>query len=142
MLRAVAGEMRRRSSIDGQGDPALLVLVADDDPMIRELVTRILEDAGYRVLAAEDGAEALELIRAHRPTAAILDVMMPRLDGIETMRRLRDDPETADLPVMLVTAHAAAADLREGRRLGADYLRKPFTADDLRERVAGLVTTS
>jgi DNA-binding response OmpR family regulator len=137
----MSGAMRGRSTIDGQADSALLVLVADDDPMIRELVSRILEEAGYRVVTAEDGAEAIELIRVSRPAAAILDVMMPGLDGIETMRRLRDAPETAELPILLVTAHATSTELRTGRELGADYLRKPFTADDLRARVAGLVTT-
>jgi CheY-like chemotaxis protein len=119
-----------------------LVLLADDDPMIRELVSRILEDAGYRVVTAEDGVGALELIQEERPAAAILDVMMPGLDGIETMRRLRGEPETAALPILLVTAHASSADLRQGRELGADCLRKPFTADDLRSRVDGLVATS
>ena len=118
-----------------------LVLLADDDPMIRELVSRILEDAGYRVVAVEDGADALELIRAQRPSAVILDVMMPRLDGLETTRRLREEPQTAELPILLVTAHATEADLRKGLELGADYLRKPFTADDLRARVAGLCAT-
>ena len=118
------------------------MLLADDDPVIRELVSRILEDAGYRVVTAGDGVEALELIQERRPAAVILDVMMPGLDGIETMRRLREEPETAALPILLVTAQASSAELRQGRELGADYLRKPFSADDLRARVAGLVTSS
>lgn len=109
--------------------------------MIRELVSRILEGAGYRVVTAEDGAAALEVIRAHRPAVAILDVMMPELDGIETIRRLRAEPTTAELPILLVTAKASPEALRSGRELGADYLRKPFTADDLRARVAELVTS-
>jgi DNA-binding response OmpR family regulator len=118
------------------------VLLADDDPMIRELVSRILEDAGYRVVTAEDGVAALELIQEWRPAAVILDVMMPGLNGIETMRRLRGEPLTAALPILLVTAHASSDELRQGRELGADCLRKPFSAQDLRARVAGLVTTS
>ena len=118
------------------------MLLADDDPMIRELVSRILEDAGYHVVTAEDGLEALELIQEWRPAVVILDVMMPGLDGIETMRRLRGEPETAALPILLVTAQASSAELRQGRELGADYLRKPFSADDLCARVAGLATTS
>jgi len=136
----MAGETRRRSSIDENADHAL-VLVADDDPLIRELVSRILEDAGYRVVMAEDGAQALEVIRAHRPAVAIIDVMMPQLDGIETIRHLRAEPATAELPILLVTAKASPEALRRGRELGADYLRKPFTADDLCARVAGLVAS-
>jgi DNA-binding response OmpR family regulator len=138
----MAGKIRDRDGVREPADRGPLVLLADDDPMIRELVARILEDAGYRVVTAEDGVKALELIRELRPAAAILDVMMPGLDGIETMRRLREERETAQLPILLVTATATAADLRTGRELGADYLRKPFSADDLRARVAVLVTTS
>jgi CheY-like chemotaxis protein len=130
------------ASHGGGAEAPPLVLLADDDPMIRELVSRILEDAGYRVLTAEDGVEALELIQERRPAAVILDVMMPGLNGIETMRRVRGEPETAELPILLVTAHASSAELRQGRELGAHYLRKPFSADDLRACVAELVTTS
>ena len=117
-----------------------LVLVADDDPDILELVTYILKSEGYEVVSAPDGLQALELARARRPQLAVLDVSMPNLDGLEVTRRLRADAELASLPVILLTARVAAADQERGLEAGAtDYLPKPFKPQDLRERVAAVL---
>lgn len=121
-------------------DDGPLVLVADDDEDIRELVKFRLERSGYRVVEARDGAEALEQAIAKAPALAILDVMMPVLDGYEVTRRIREDPRTARLPVILLTARAQEADVARGFDVGADdYLRKPFSPQELGARVQAIL---
>jgi DNA-binding response OmpR family regulator len=108
------------------------ILTVDDDDRIRRIVQINLQRAGYRVTAARDGMEALEQIEQERPDLVLLDINMPRMDGIEMLRRLRADPETAALPVVLLTAKTQDEDILEGKRSGADYyLPKPFSPVDL-----------
>ena len=108
------------------------VLVVDDSPAIRTLLTVNLELEGYDVRAAADGEEGLEIVAQWHPHVVTLDVVMPRLDGFETLERLRADPATAELPVVMVTARAQAADRERGDALGADaYLSKPFEPAEL-----------
>jgi two-component system alkaline phosphatase synthesis response regulator PhoP len=108
------------------------ILAVDDDDLIRRLVQFNLQRAGYRVTPARDGLEALEQIEQERPDLVLLDVNMPRLDGIELLRRLRADPGTATLPVVMLTAKAQDEDILEGKRSGADYyLTKPFSPTEL-----------
>ena len=108
------------------------VLVVDDSPAIRTLLTVNLELEGYDVRAAADGEEGLEVIAQWHPHVVTLDVVMPRLDGFETLERLRADPATAELPVVMVTARAQAADRERGDALGVDaYLSKPFEPAEL-----------
>jgi DNA-binding response OmpR family regulator len=117
-----------------------LVLVADDDEDIRMLVTFRLERSGYEVLAARDGEEALELAVRHRPELAVLDVMMPKLDGYRLTRRLRELEETRRMPVILLTARAQDDDVARGFDAGADdYIRKPFSPQELRARVQAIL---
>jgi DNA-binding response OmpR family regulator len=116
-------------------------VVADDDPDILDLVAFRLERCGLAALPAHDGEEALALIRGHGPALAVLDVMMPRLDGLSLTRILRADPATRALPIVLLTARSQDADLRAGLDADADaYLRKPFSAQELGERVAALLS--
>jgi DNA-binding response OmpR family regulator len=120
--------------------PTPLVLVADDDPDILDLVRYRLERSGYEVATATDGAEAVRLAGELAPALAVLDVMMPSLDGLEATRRLRDDPATADIPVILLTAKAQDADVQEGFLAGADdYIRKPFSPRELSARVQAVL---
>jgi two-component system phosphate regulon response regulator PhoB len=113
-----------------------LVLIADDDPDIRELVSFKLERSGHQVVAAADGDEALAEVRATTPDLVLLDIMMPRRTGIEVCRELRDDPTTANLPVILLTAKAQEADVERGFQAGAtDYIVKPFSPRELLMRV-------
>jgi DNA-binding response OmpR family regulator len=113
-----------------------VVLVADDDPDILELVAFRLRQSGYGVLPAVDGQDALDVAREHRPDVAVLDVMMPKLDGFEVTRRLRADAATADMRVLLLTARVQEADVSRGFEAGADdYVRKPFSAAELQARV-------
>lgn len=109
-----------------------LVLVADDDADIRELVRYRLEQAGYRVIAAADGREALELAEQHHPDLVLLDVMMPHLDGFEVTRRLRKHESLASVPVVLLSASmhgdADAASFESGANA---HMLKPFAPAEL-----------
>ena len=116
------------------------VLVADDDDDIRSLVTLRLSRAGYEVIAARDGEEALQLAREHRPDVAVLDVGMPRLSGWEVTERLRENEATHGLPVILLTARAQESDVARGYEVGAQaYIKKPFSPQELRERVQAIL---
>jgi CheY-like chemotaxis protein len=118
------------------------VLVVDDDDVIRQLITVNLELEGFEVATAVDGQDCLDKVKAVQPDVITLDIMMPRLDGWEAAGRLRADPETAGIKVVLLSARAQEADLERGSRIGVDaYLTKPFDPDELIEvvrRLAGL----
>jgi DNA-binding response OmpR family regulator len=117
-----------------------LILVADDDEDILQLLSFRLERAGYEIVQARNGADALRLAIELRPALAVLDVMMPGLTGYEVTRELRRNEETRAMPVILLTAKAQASDVAEGMAAGADdYVKKPFDARDLRERVERLL---
>jgi DNA-binding response OmpR family regulator len=117
-----------------------VVLAADDDEDILELVAFRLERSGYTVLRAHDGEEALELARRERPDLAVLDVMMPKLDGFELTKRLRAEDGTSGMPIILLTARAQDADIVRGFDMGADdYIRKPFSPQELGTRVQAIL---
>lgn len=116
--------------------------MVDDDDVIRQLITVNLELEGFEVTAAVDGQDCLDKVRGVDPVVITLDVMMPRVDGWEAAQRLRADPATAGVKVLLLTARAQEADVRRAERSGVDaYLSKPFDPDDLVatvRRLAGL----
>ena len=117
-----------------------LILVADDDPDILALVSFRLERAGYDIVAATNGEEAVEVALARRPDLAILDVMMPRLDGYEATRRLREQEDTSHIPVILLTARVQEGDVARGFDAGADdYVKKPFSPQELGARVQAVL---
>jgi DNA-binding response OmpR family regulator len=117
-----------------------LVLVADDDPDILALVRFRLERAGYDVLGASDGEEALRLALEHAPDLAVLDVMMPKLDGYEVTTRLRQNGATRRMPIILLTARVQEADTARGFEVGADdYVKKPFSPQELGARVQAIL---
>jgi CheY-like chemotaxis protein len=106
--------------------------VVDDSEPVRALVSVNLELEGFEVRTATDGEEALVVAAAWRPDVITLDVVMPRLDGLGALERLRGDRGTADIPVVMVTGRAQAADRERGEQLGADaYLAKPFEPAEL-----------
>ena len=120
--------------------PRLRVLVADDDEDILQLLSFRLERAGYEVVLARSGDEALRLALELLPAVAILDGMMPGLDGFEVTRELRRAAATSTTPVILLTARAQASDIARGMAAGADeYVKKPFDARDLVDRVDRLL---
>jgi len=122
---------------------APLILCADDDEDILALVALRLERAGFRVARATDGMRALELARELLPDVAVLDVMMPRLTGIEVVRALRADPATKGLRMILLSARVQDSDIDHGLGAGADaYLAKPFRAPELVELVQQLLADS
>jgi DNA-binding response OmpR family regulator len=111
------------------------VLVVDDEPTIAEVVARYLERAGYRARIACDGVQAIEAAAAQRPDLVVLDLMLPRIDGLEVMRRLREQDRDR-IAVILLTAKGEESDRVIGLRLGADdYVVKPFSPAELVARV-------
>ena len=105
------------------------VLIADDSPTLRRIVSTVLERAGFTVVTAEDGVEAVQGVFRTQPDAVILDVQMPRLSGYVAARLLKDDWQTADIPVVLLTSLDAASDRYWGAQTGADrFLTKDFEA--------------
>src|SRR5512145_2600370 len=114
------------------------VLVVDDDPAVRESLRRSLAFNGYEVELAADGEQALRSISAHRPDAVVLDVMMPKLDGLATCRALRAAGD--DVPVLMLTARDEVSDRVAGLDAGADdYLPKPFALEELLARLRALL---
>lgn len=114
------------------------ILVVDDDQAVRDSLKRSLEYSGYEVSAAEDGLQAMARLGAVRPDAVIMDVMMPRLDGLEATRMLRAAGN--DVPILILTARDAVNDRVDGLDAGADdYLAKPFALDELLARLRALV---
>ncbi len=123
---------------DDSADSARHVLVVDDDRAVRESLRRSLEFNGYTVSLAGDGAEALASIGGSAPDALVIDVMMPRLDGIETTRALR--AAGSDLPILVLTARDSVGDRVEGLDAGADdYLTKPFALEELLARLRAML---
>ena len=117
----------------GEADRQRVVLVVDDEPGIRLLLRRYLEREGYRVVEAADGAAALTLLAAEPVDLAVVDVMMPKVDGFELVRQLR---ATSDLPVILLTGKGEESARVAGLELGADdYVTKPFSMPELVARV-------
>jgi DNA-binding response OmpR family regulator len=117
-----------------------VVLVADDEPDLLSLVRYALEDAGYEVVTATDGDEALRIAQSRALDAAVLDVRMPKLSGLEVTGKLRGSPATEQTPVMLLTAATEKEDVARGFKAGAHgYIEKPFSPWELVQRVDALV---
>lgn len=116
------------------------VLVVDDSDVIRTLITVNLELEGFEVVQAVDGQDALDKVIDAHPDVVTIDVKMPRLDGFDTVERLRADPRTHDLKIAMVTACAQESDLRRGDQVGVDaYVTKPFDPTTLVRTVRDLV---
>jgi two-component system response regulator ResD len=113
------------------------ILIVDDEPMVRDVLTRYLEQEGFTVRTAEDGPEALELAASAAPDLVVLDLMLPGLDGLEVLRRLRERGPT---PVVLLTAKGGEIDRVVGLELGADdYVAKPFSPREVTARVRAVL---
>jgi DNA-binding response OmpR family regulator len=113
-----------------------LILVADDDPDILSLVALRLERSGFEVIVARDGEQAVAAALERAPDIALLDVMMPKLDGYQVTEWLRGNQATRHMPVILLTARVQEADIARGIAAGADdYVRKPFSTQELQDRV-------
>ena len=127
-----SGRENRGNARNAGSDDAPPILVVDDEPSIVALLRLTLEQQGYPVDTAANGVEALQKIIARKPRLLILDVMMPEMDGFELLRHVRDEPDLADLPVIVLTAKSQDADVATGYEAGADmYLTKAFHPDEL-----------
>ena len=116
------------------------VLLVDDDPVILKLLQVNFEMEGYAVVTAGDGVEGLEKARAEHPDVILLDIMMPRKDGLEVTRELKGDDATKGMPIILLSAKAQASDIEVGKEAGADdYVTKPFDPLELLERVRDML---
>jgi two-component system alkaline phosphatase synthesis response regulator PhoP len=108
------------------------ILIVDDSQDIALISARMLGQRGFAVITASDGAEALALVARQRPDCILLDVMMPRMSGLEVLQALKADATTSSIPVIMVTAKTTDDDVLSGYQQGADYyITKPFTADEL-----------
>jgi CheY-like chemotaxis protein len=113
-------------------DTKKTIMVVDDNPDIITIVKTILEGRGYTVFSASSGPELLSILPNHKPDLIILDIMMPEMDGLEVLTRLKGKAETATTPVILLTAKVQYEDVLGGYKLGADYyITKPFTSTQL-----------
>ena len=116
---------------------AYKILVVDDEPTIVRLMEFILARQGHEMIVAVNGEEALHKIRTQQPDLVLLDIMMPRIDGYEVAQRVRADPATAALPIIMLSAKAQEEDIRKGVDVGVDeYITKPFSPEHLVHVVA------
>ena len=119
-------------------DPS--VLVVDDDPVIRRLLELAFELEGFTVFTANDGVEGLDAAREHAPSVIILDIMMPRMDGLKVTGELKADASTSGIPIVLLSAKANSRDVTIGMRVGADdYVTKPCDPNELVARARALM---
>jgi two-component system alkaline phosphatase synthesis response regulator PhoP len=116
------------------------ILIVEDEPKMVAGLRDNFEYEGYEVLTAHDGLEGLDRALATSPDLVVLDVMMPKMDGFELTRRLREDEATSKMPIILLTARSQEADVQRGFDAGADdYIRKPFSPQELRARVQAIL---
>ncbi len=109
-----------------------IILLVDDEPNLRELLRQMLEIGGYEVVEAVNGVDALEKVAAYLPDIMVLDVMMPKMDGVTVCKKLRATPEFAELPIIMVSGKTQIKDVQEGLAAGANqYLCKPITVGEL-----------
>ena len=121
--------------------PSATVLVVDDDPVIQKLLKVNFEMEGYNVVTAGDGAEGLAAARSESPDVVILDIMMPKMNGLEVLAALKGDRSTQRIPVILLSAKAQSSDVQAGLDRGADaYVTKPFDPLELLDRVSEFVS--
>ena len=116
------------------------ILLIDDELNSRKLVKLLLEREGYKALTAANGQEGLLLAKVHQPSLILLDVIMPKMNGFETLRRLREDQDTTHIPVVMVTAKGTEHDIAASFRLGAVFhIEKPYETKDLLQKIEAAI---
>ena len=116
------------------------VLVVDDEEYIQHILNFSFGAEGYEVVTASDGEEGVSKARDEKPDVIVMDIMMPKMDGYEACKQIKTDPQTKDIPVILLTAKGRDADRKLGSEVGADdYVVKPFSPGRLIERVEGIM---
>lgn len=123
-----------------EGGGSATILIVDDSPTEVHVFKKILEKQGYQTEIARDGQEGIEVAKRAHPNLILMDVVMPVLNGFQATRRLRNDPETADIPVIMVTTKDQQTDINWGKRQGAnEYLVKPVAPADLLVKIRALL---
>lgn len=119
------------------------ILVVDDSEDVRLALATILEDAGYEIFEASDGSQVPDMVAEHRPDLILLDVAMPKVNGFETLRNMKADKATSDIPVLMVTAKGRPEDLSLARSLGArDFISKPWADGEVELRVGWVLESA
>ncbi len=117
-----------------------VIVVADDDRDICDLASLQLKRHGYQVFSADNGVTALDLIRLHRPVVALLDIMMPKMSGLDVARQLRADPETSQIGIIIFSARSTFGSQDDVDEIGVDdYIDKPFSPKDLVRRINAVI---
>ena len=117
------------------------ILIAEDEPDIRELVTFMLKFAGYEVVAASNGEDAVRTASRERPDLVLMDVRMPRMTGYDACRMMKANPNLRDVPVVFLSAKGQESEIQSGLEAGAEaYLLKPFSPAELTNRVRGILS--
>jgi DNA-binding response OmpR family regulator len=120
--------------------PPKKILIADDNANIRDALTYLLEDEGYELLLAKDGAETLRRVREKRPDILFLDIMMPEINGFDVCRTIKNDPDLRATYVIMLTAKGQLAEQERGKEVGADeYIVKPFSPMELLTKVKNIL---
>lgn len=115
------------------------ILIVEDEESLLKLESILLSSKGYSVVGVMDGKSALEEVETNRPDLVVLDIMLPEMDGFEVCRRIKDNPETRDIPVVMLTAKKSNADVERGKQSGAEaYITKPFKSAKVIEVIEGL----
>jgi CheY-like chemotaxis protein len=116
------------------------ILLADDEEDVKVVLKMYLESKGYQVVTAYDGLDAIDQAQREKPDAILLDIMMPVLDGFEVCRKLKADPQTQAIPIIMLSAASHAESVQKGLDLGAvDYIVKPFEPENLEQLLAGVI---
>ncbi|HAR44631.1 MAG: two-component system response regulator [Nitrospirae bacterium GWC2_57_13] len=116
------------------------ILIADDNENIREALTYLLEDEGYKLTLAKDGADALRKVREFRPHILFLDIMMPEMNGYDVCRTVKNDPELKKTYVIMLTAKGQVAEQERGKEVGADeYIVKPFSPMEILTKIKNIL---
>lgn len=116
------------------------ILIVEDEESLLKLESILLTSRGYQVRGVTDGVAALKEISENRPDLVLLDIMMPGIDGFEVCRRIKEDPSTKDIPVVMLTAKKSSMDQARGAQVGADaYITKPFKSVKIMEVIDGLL---
>ncbi|GAB4423033.1 MAG: hypothetical protein Kow002_12540 [Anaerolineales bacterium] len=116
------------------------ILIAEDEPDIRDLVAFTLRFAGYEVVTGTNGEEAVELASKELPDLILLDVRMPRLTGYDACKKIKENPQLKDIPVVFLSAKGQESEIQSGMEAGAEeYLLKPFAPDQLTDRVRAIL---
>ena len=116
------------------------ILIADDNENIRDALTYLLEDEGYELLLAKDGADTLRKVRERKPDILFLDIMMPEINGYDVCRTIKNDPDLKSIYVIMLTAKGQVAEQERGKEVGADeYIVKPFSPMEILARVKNIL---